>query len=58
MIKLNQNAWLKPYIAFNIDLKTKQQMVCENFFLNQWVINFSEKLWRMWESIERLSFSQ
>ena len=32
VIKFNQNAWLKPYIDMNTDLKEKQKMILKNTF--------------------------
>ena len=33
VIKFNQNAWLKPYIDMNSDLRKKAKTDFENFFL-------------------------
>ena len=34
VIKFNQNAWLKPYIDMNTDLKKKQKMILKKIFLS------------------------
>ena len=34
VIKFNQNAWLKPYIDMNTDLRKKQKMILEKTFLS------------------------
>ena len=33
-IKFNQNAWLKPYIDMNTDLRKKRKMILKNTFLS------------------------
>ena len=33
--KFNQNAYLKPYIDMNIDLKKKQKLILKNKFSSQ-----------------------
>ena len=35
VIKFNQNAWLKPYIDMNTDLKKKQKMILKKIFLSR-----------------------
>ena len=47
VIKFNQNAWLKPYIDMNTDLRKKPKSDFENYFFK--LINNSvlEKLWKM-----------
>ena len=34
LIKFNQNAWLKPYIDMNTDLKKKTKMILKKTFLS------------------------
>ena len=34
VIKFNQNAWLKPYIDMNPDLRKKRKMIWKKIFLN------------------------
>ena len=34
VIKFNQNAWLKPYIDMNKDLRNTTKMILKNFFLS------------------------
>ena len=34
MIKSNQNAWLKPYIDMNTDLRKNQKMIVKKIFLS------------------------
>ena len=43
-----QNAWPKPYIYLNTDLrKKKQKMALKKIFLSWWIMQFWEKLWEM-----------
>ena len=49
VIRFNQNAWLKPYIDININLRKKAQNDLEKYFyklINNAVL---EKLWKMRE---------
>ena len=57
VIKLNQNAWLKPCIDMNTDLK-KKKIILKNFFLIWWIIPFLEKLWTTCENIEIVNLSK
>ena len=34
VIKYNENAWLKPYIGMNTDLRKKQKMILKKIFLS------------------------
>ena len=59
IIKLNKNVWPKPYIDMNADLrKKKQKLILKKIFLSWWIMQFSGKLWKMWESIDVLNLSQ
>ena len=49
MIKFNQNAWLKPYIDTNTDLRKKAKNDSEKDFLSWQIMQFLGKLWEMWE---------
>ena len=50
MIKFNQNAWLKPYIDINADLRKKAKKQFEKDFLSYWIMQVLEKLWKMLEN--------
>ena len=50
VIKFNQNAWLKWYINMNTGLK-KSTKDFEKKFLSWWIMQFLEKLRRIWENI-------
>ena len=56
MIKFNQNAWLKPDIDMNTDLRKKKQMILKKIFLSWWIMQFLKKLW-MWENVEKIKLS-
>ena len=53
VFKLNQNAWLKPYIDMNTDLRKKAK---DDFEKNSF--KFLVKLWKRWDSIEILNLLQ
>ena len=58
MVKFNQNAWFKPCMNTNRDLRKKAKNDFEKDFLGWWIIQFLGKLLKMWESIEIQIFSQ
>ena len=49
--KFNENAWLKPYTDMKTDLRKKAKHDFEKYFLSWWIMQFLEKLWKMWEKI-------
>ena len=38
--------------------KKKQKMILKKIFLSWWIIQFFEKLWKMWENTEILNLLQ
>ena len=59
VMKFNQNALLILYLDIYTDLRKKAKNdLKKNFFLGWWITQFFEKLWKMWENIEILNFSQ
>ena len=52
VIKFNKDAWLKPYIDMNVNLRKKSKNWLWKRFLSWWIMQFLEKLWKMWENIE------
>ena len=58
VIKFNQNAWQKPYTDMNTDLRIKAKNDCKKGFLSWWIIQFLEKLQKMWENREILNLLQ
>ena len=39
-IKFNQNAWLKPYMDLNNDLRIRRKFFFKKGFLNWWIMQF------------------
>ena len=61
VVKFNQNAWLKPYIDMNTDLRKTVKNEFEKYFFkltNNLIKIVLEKLWRMWKSIEIIDLTQ
>ena len=58
VITFKQNAWLKPFIYMNADLKKKKKKkILKKVFIIWWIIAFLEKLWTMCENIEIVNLS-
>ena len=55
VIKFNQSAWLKLYIDMNTDLRKIKKLFSKGLW---WIMQFLEKLWKMWKNIEILNLSQ
>ena len=58
VIKSNENDWLKTYIDMNADLRKKTKTNFEKIFWSWWIMQFLEKLFKMWKNIEILNLSQ
>ena len=63
VIKFNQNAWLKPCIDMNTDLRKKSNysiIIKKNCFklMNNALMHFLEKLWKIRANIEILNLLQ
>ena len=50
VIKFNQKAWLKTYTGMNTKLKKKAKNDFEKNFSTSWIMQFLEKLWKIWEN--------
>ena len=51
-IKSNQNAWLKPYIGMNTDLRKKAKMILKNVFFKLLNNAVFRKNMEKWENLE------
>ena len=45
-------------IDMNTDLRKKTKNDLKNNFLSRWIMQFLEKLWKMWENLEISNLSQ
>ena len=48
-------AWLKPYINMNTDFRKAAKMILKMTFVSWWIIQFLEKIWKIFTNIETLS---
>ena len=55
VIKFNQNAWLKPYVDMNADLKSKSKNNFEKIFFNWWIMQFLGKKKKTMENVGKHS---
>ena len=55
VVQFNQKAWLKPYININAKLRQKAKIILRKTFSSWWIMQFSGKSWKMWETIEILN---
>ena len=58
VIRFYQKSWVKPYINIETDLRKAEKIILKNIFLSWWVIQFFEKLWKMFKNIETLNLLQ
>ena len=43
LIKLNQEAWLNPYIDINSELRKNEKMILKNIFSSWWIMHFLKR---------------
>ena len=55
VIKVDQKAWLKPYINMNTDLRVAAKMILKKTF-SSWWIQFLEKLCEIFKIIRILNY--
>ena len=52
VIKFSQNVWLKSYTNMNTKLRKKTKIILKKIFSSSWIMQFLEKIWKIWQNIE------